>query len=222
MATAVTIAGAGRTRMPARPPARTPAEVRLALAHGLAAAIAEKGYAASTIADIVARARASKRTFYEHFTDKEECLLALYSDVSDALLRVLRSAGHPGQPWRARVCEVVAGYLDALDAMPAVYRAVLVEMQAAGPRAYRLRQQTQRRFAETLVEIVAAARPANPQLAPLPPALAVALVGGINELLLQSVDPYAGAGPGRPHPAAFAALHDPVVQLVHAVLAYRA
>src|SRR5262249_52961093 len=55
---------------------RTAADLRRDLADGLAAAITDKGYAATTIADIVARARVSKRTFYEHFADKEACLLA--------------------------------------------------------------------------------------------------------------------------------------------------
>jgi AcrR family transcriptional regulator len=196
--------------------------VRLSLAQGLAAAVADKGYAASTIADIVAHARVSKRTFYEHFADKEECLMAFYADACTGLMTVLRAAGTPDQPWRDRVRAVVAAYLSALDALPAVNRTLLVEVQAAGARAYRLRQEMQRRFADTLIEIVAEGRPANPQIAPLSPALAVALVGGLNELLLQVVDPYAGTtvvGPGRD--AAFAPLTESIVHLVSAVLTYR-
>jgi AcrR family transcriptional regulator len=195
-----------------RTAARTPAQIRADLTGGLATAIAEKGYAASTIADIVARARVSKRTFYEHFADKEECLMALYAGGCGQLMAVLRGAGGPTQPWPERIRLLVSAYLSTLDATPAVTRTLLVEIQAAGPRAYRLRQETQRAFADTLVEIFAAARRANPQLAELSPALAIALVGGINELLLQAVDPYAGTG---------LALHDTVLHLVSAVLNYR-
>jgi hypothetical protein len=61
----------------------------------------------------------------------------------DQLMAVVRGAGHPAQPWRERLATVVTGYLSALDAMPAVNRTLLVEIQAAGPRAYRLRQETQ-------------------------------------------------------------------------------
>ena len=60
---------------------------RARLTGGLAAAIAEKGYAAVTIADVVRHARVSKRTFYEHFADKEACFLALYAETSDELHR---------------------------------------------------------------------------------------------------------------------------------------
>jgi AcrR family transcriptional regulator len=191
-------------------------ELRADLINGLAAAVSDKGYAASTIADIVAHARVSKRTFYEHFADKEECLMALYSDACDQLMAVLRSAGTSDQPWRERVRVAVGAYLSTLESLPAVSRTVLVEMQAAGPRAYRLRQEKLRQFADTLVAIVEDGRPANPEIPALSPAMAIALVGGVNELVLQAVDPYAheGAEAGIP----LRSLNDTVVRLVSAVL----
>jgi AcrR family transcriptional regulator len=191
--------------------------VRTDLTHGLAAAVSEKGYAASTIADIVAHARVSKRTFYEHFADKEECLMALYADACDQLMSVLRAAGSADQPWRERVRVAVTAYLSTLECLPAVNRMLLVEMQAAGPRAYRLRQEKQREFADALVAIVEEGRPANPEIRPLSQALAIALVGGLNELLMQAIDPYAQA-----HPSAVpvSTLNDTVIQLVSAVLTY--
>jgi AcrR family transcriptional regulator len=198
--------------------ARAPAQVRADLTSGLAAAVSEKGYAASTIADIVAHARVSKRTFYEHFANKEECLTALYADSCDQLMSVLRAAGGPDQPWRERVRAAVTAYLSTLDALPTVYRRLLVEMQAAGPSAYRLRQKKQRQFADTLIAIVEDGRPANPEIRSLPPAMAVALVGGLNELLLQAVDPYTDTGAPATR---LTSLNDTVVDLVSAVLTYR-
>jgi hypothetical protein len=94
---------------------------------------------------------------------------------------------------------------------------LLVEMQAAGPRAYRLRQEKQRQFAETLVAIVDEGRPANPEIPPLSPAMAIALVGGLNELLMQAIDPYAQSGARA---APLASLEDTVVRFVSAVLTY--
>jgi AcrR family transcriptional regulator len=197
---------------------RVAAQLRTDLTHGLAAAVSEKGYAASTIADIVAHARVSKRTFYEHFADKEECLMALYADACDQLMTVLRTAGSADQAWRERVRVAVTAYLSAMESLPAVNRMLLVEMQAAGPRAYRLRQEKQRQLADTLVAIVEEGRPANPEIPPLSPAMALALVGGLNELLMQAVDPYTRTDAAT---APLTSLNDTVIQLVSAVLAYR-
>jgi AcrR family transcriptional regulator len=79
---------------------------RRRLLEGMAAAIAEHGYAATRLADVVAHARVSRRTFYEHFEDKEACFLALYVALCDHLLEVIatpprrRSGGTSG--WARR------------------------------------------------------------------------------------------------------------------------
>lgn len=191
---------------------RTADEVREALTGGLAASIADKGYAATTIADVVMHARVSKRTFYEHFTDKEACLMALYEQGCVHLLAVVRSAATRGGSWKSMINDGVNAYLNALESMPAVTRTLLVEIQAAGPKAYRLRQQMQRRFADTLVEVVDAARAADPAIPKLSQLLAIALVGGVHEMMLQVSDPYTGAGPS------FTSLAPAVDELVYAIL----
>ncbi|HTJ34425.1 MAG TPA: TetR/AcrR family transcriptional regulator [Dactylosporangium sp.] len=192
---------------------RTAEELRQDLTGGLAEAIAGKGYAATTIADIVMHARVSKRTFYEHFADKEACLMALYAQGCEQLLAVVRSAaGGGGRPWKEMINNGVTAYLNALESMPAVTRTLLVEIQAAGPKAFRLRQQTQRRFADALVEVVEEARAADPGIPPLSPLLAIALVGGVHEMMLQVSDPYTGAGPS------FTSLTPAVDELVYAIL----
>ena len=53
------------------------------LLDAMADAVAHKGYADTTIADLAAGARVSRRTFYEHFSSKEECLIALYEAARD-------------------------------------------------------------------------------------------------------------------------------------------
>src|SRR5258707_1111198 len=119
--------------------------LRQDLTSGLASAVAEKGYAASTIADIVTHARVSKRTFYEHFADKEECLMALHAQGAKELVGVLVPAASALFVWGGRGgAQTVNAYLGAREDMPAVPRTLLVEVQAAGPRAYRLRQETSR------------------------------------------------------------------------------
>lgn len=168
---------------------------RARLTEGLAASITEKGWAATTIADIVRHARVSKRTFYEHFGDKRDCFLAVYSSVSDALLATIEASADPALPWREQVNAAARAYVAALESQPALTRAFFLEIQSAGPEALALRLEVNQRFAELLRKLVARARKNSTEIVrPLSPAMAIAIVGGINELLLVSICSEEAAG----------------------------
>jgi AcrR family transcriptional regulator len=158
------------------------------LLEGMAEAIVEKGYAGATIGDVVRRARVSKRTFYEHFADKEAAFLATYSAASDDMLGIIAEASAIDAPWRERISAGIAAYLAELAAHPALTRTFLLEIQAAGPRALALRREVMTRFAAGLQAIVAAVAAEDPSVEPLSDELATAVVGGINELLLRAVE----------------------------------
>jgi AcrR family transcriptional regulator len=158
------------------------------LIEGLAAAIAEKGYAAATIADIVAHARVSKRTFYEHFSDKETCFLVSYQVASDRALAAVASAVDPDRPSLEQIDVAARAYMGVLEENPALTRAFLLEIHAAGPRAMKLRRQILEQFAAMLRNLVQVGRKQHPELRPLSPAMSTALVGGINELVLVALE----------------------------------
>jgi AcrR family transcriptional regulator len=177
----------------------------------MAAAITEKGYAATTIADVVRHARVSKRTFYEHFDDKEACFLALYVFLSETALAVIAEAAtRPDLSWRARIEVSTRAYFEALSEQPALTKTLLMEIQAAGPRALALRRDVMQRFADQLRRLLDEARGDHPELHPLSPALSTAVVGGINELTLLAVEE------GRTD--RLAELTDTAVELLLAVL----
>ena len=161
---------------------------RARLTGGLATAIAEKGYAAVTIADVVRVARVSKRTFYEHFPDKEACFLALYAETSDELIELIATsaATAPGS-WEERIEAAARAYFERVAGEPELIRAALLEIQAAGPRARELRREVQRRYADQLRAFSDAAAAEGAGRA-LTPALATAVVGGLNELMLEAVE----------------------------------
>ena len=73
----------------------------------LATCMAEKGYQATTIADIARAGRVSKTVVYAHFRDKEECLLELYSRATDQVMGTVAGAQEAaraeGLPWRDRM-----------------------------------------------------------------------------------------------------------------------
>jgi AcrR family transcriptional regulator len=161
---------------------------RARLEDGLAAAIAEKGYAACTIADVVRHARVSKRTFYEHFADKESCYLALYEEKSEELLGLIGTAASLNAPWEERLSAAARAYFERVAEEPTLMRAALLEIQSAGPAARAVRRDVQRRYAELLRGLSATAAAERPDLRELPPALATAVVGGLNELMLEAVE----------------------------------
>jgi len=184
---------------------------RARLTESLAAAIAEKGYAAVTIADVVRIARVSKRTFYEHFADKEACFLALYAETSDELIELIATsaATAPGS-WEERIEAAARAYFERVAGEPELIRAALLEIQAAGPRARELRREVQRRYADQLRAFSDAAAAEGAGRA-LTPALATAVVGGLNELMLEAVEAGRAERIGE--------LADAATELIRAVLA---
>lgn len=154
----------------------------------MAEAVTEKGYAQVTIADVVGHARVSKRTFYEHFVDKEACFLAAYTATSEQMLERIASAAMTETDLEARLSAATQAYVGMLEERPVITRTFLLEIQAAGSKALKLRRTIQERFVDLLVVLVEAARAERPELAPLPRPLATAIAGGINELLLQTIE----------------------------------
>ena len=71
------------------------------LLDGLAASIGERGYRDTTVADIVRHARTSKRTFYEQFASKEDCLIELLRRNNDDLIATIQAAVDPEAEWQA-------------------------------------------------------------------------------------------------------------------------
>jgi len=157
---------------------------RARLLDGFGAAVAERGYAATTIAGIVRHAQVSKRTFYEHFADKEECFLASYEAAAENKLELVRGALEAEGPWLARLESALLAYIEARAARPELSRTHLLEIQAAGPRALKLRRDVIQRFANVLRRFAEGVSREDPKLHALSPAMALAIVGGINELLL--------------------------------------
>lgn len=149
---------------------------------GMADAVAERGYAATTVADVLRRARVSRETFYEQFSGKEDCFLATLDRSAELLLLVLRTRFAEGEGTALeRFGRGLTTYLDALAAEPALATVVLLESVGAGERARRRRFAVQERF----VEEVAATLAGDPAWRRLPDPVFAArmLVGGISALV---------------------------------------
>ena len=128
------------------------------LLDAMAEVVAQRGYGATTVAHVIEHAGVSRKTFYEHFRDREECFLAAYDAGVEILMAEMRA-----DPIRA--------YLATLSTEPAFARTFLIEIGAAGPRAIERRQQVHEAFAATIAD--------RPE--------ALAVVGAFNEVVTREV-----------------------------------
>jgi AcrR family transcriptional regulator len=134
-------------------PSLVAASQRTRLLEAAGRAVAEKGYAAATIEDIVRGAGVSKKTFYEHFGDKLDCFLAAYEAASDELLEHVRTAQDGAGDWVEGTRAGIHAYLRWLAAEPALARVFLIEIAAAGPEALERRERVRDRYAERMREL---------------------------------------------------------------------
>ncbi|MBP6894787.1 MAG: TetR/AcrR family transcriptional regulator [Gammaproteobacteria bacterium] len=174
------------------------------LLQGMARALAARGYAQTSIADIVREAAVSRRTFYEHFAGKTECLLALYEAASGVALKVLVESVDRSRPWQVQVDGAVRAYLECLASDPVLLRTLFVEILGLGLEGLAVR----RRVHLAIADFIGAAVP-DAQGQPLDRQMAMTVVGGIHELVLLAVEE------GRE--ADLTALVEPATRLVRAV-----
>jgi AcrR family transcriptional regulator len=160
---------------------------RTRLLEAVGRAVAEKGYAAATIDDIVRGAGVSKKTFYDHFSDKLDCFLAAYEAASDELLRRLREAQSSPGGWLERTRAGIVAYLRWLAAEPALARVFLIEVAAAGPVAAERRERIRDRYADLLRDLQDDARADIPALPRLPDEVFHALVAAVDEVVVRHI-----------------------------------
>lgn len=149
----------------------------------MAFAVAEKGYAATTVADVVARAGVSRKTFYEQFANKEACFFAAYDAGVELLIEDLARAIAGAGDWWAALQAGTRRYLDAMAENGAFARTFLIEILAVGPDSLERRAAVHQRFADLLAAAHNAARGDLPPLPEIPERSFRACVGAINELV---------------------------------------
>ena len=203
----------GRSRLPA--PA-VEASQRERLLRAAVAAVADKGYPAVTVADIVRRAKVSRAAFYFHFRGREDCFLAatrrggqlLFGHVMEAVRAVPADA--PDEEVLRAGCRAFLGFLAD---EPAFARVFYIDMPAAGPVAVARLQDAGCRFAEINAKWHRRARTRHPDWPAVPDEAYQALSGATAELVRSWV--------GADKSEALPELEDTVVALHLSVLAAR-
>jgi len=145
----------------------------------VAEAAAESGYPEMSVDAIITRAGVSRRTFYEHFKNKEEAFLAAYDAMLDQLARHIRRAYIHETTAAERLRAGIGALVQFLASEPEFARMCVVEVLAAGPRAIARRNEAMRMFAEIIEDNISELVP-DCRRASL---TAETIVGGIHEVV---------------------------------------
>ena len=172
------------------------------LLQAMADAVAAKGYAQVAVADVIAGAGVSRATFYEQFTDKQDCFLAAFDLAVDRLFTTLAPLAPTGKD-PAAFGPLLAAYLEVLAADVGMARVFLIDVYAAGPEAFSRRAASQHRFAE-YIGLIYGVRSASGRFA------CEALVAAVGSLVSARL----AAG----DVAGLRALHAPIVRLANQLL----
>ena len=183
---AIRLAGPAPQRLPRHPHRLSRDDVarsqRGRILRAVAESVAAKGYAATSVAEVIARAGVSRSTFYELYDGKESAFLDAYAGIELVhrhLLESFRTGSTPVEMVRL----AVRAHLSSLAAEPAFAWMFFVEAVAAGPRILTRRREATESFLDVLGAMVDHARAVDPTVPAPERALLLAFVGAARELI---------------------------------------
>lgn len=164
------------------------ADFRSRLLGAFEAAIAEDGYAKTTIADIVRRARTSRRTFYEHFTSKEDCFVALLAEANADQVRQIAAAVDPTAPWQRQARQAIEAWIAAAESRPDLTLSWIRDGPSLGVAGRALTRESMEHFIEMIDALVDSPQFRSAGIGPVSRSRVIMLLGGLRELTAITVE----------------------------------
>jgi AcrR family transcriptional regulator len=162
---------------------------RARLIAGMAKVLEQRALSELYADDVVREAGVSKRTFYQHFPNKEACFLALYRENSARVLNVLKQASSTeGLNALQRIDVGAQAYLAFMQEQAALMKRLYIDILYLGTEGMKAKREVLQQFADVLLEAYEAERSQTPSLPSLDPELVLATVAGINELILFKIE----------------------------------
>jgi AcrR family transcriptional regulator len=155
------------------------------LMEGLAGSIREKGLAQTRVSDIVRHAHASRRTFYNHFEDKEACFVELMRTTADAFLAAVDRAIDREAPIATQVEQAIDTYLSLVTGDADLMSTFA--SPALGERTVLAQREGFERYAELIVAVVEGDSARDPRVAPISIERAYILVSGLHQTLVRAL-----------------------------------
>ncbi len=165
------------------PPGAVARNQRARILQATAAVTMEKGYANTTVADIVAAAGVAKEAFYRHFSDREEVFLEAQDHPSRQILDMLVQAYFSVEEWPERIWRALGTLLELIAANPVMSHLRLVECYTAGPSAIHRAEEATRQFTIFLEE----GNRQRPEAQGLPRLWSQLIAGGVAEIVQHDV-----------------------------------
>jgi AcrR family transcriptional regulator len=156
---------------------------RLRLALAMIQAVGADGYRATRVADVIARAGVSRKTFYELFDNKQDCLVATYDLIVGEAVRRLKLALRDSDGWPGCVEAAIRTLFASAAENPGALRLSLLEIPAAGPAAVQRRERSVAAF-EPFIRDALELAPGEGSVSNL---ALKAIVGGFNRVLYRRV-----------------------------------
>lgn len=155
------------------------------LMEGLADSIREKGLARTQVTDIVRHARASRRTFYNHFEDKEACFVELMNAMSDAFLEEVDGSIDREAPIATQIDQAIDTYLGLVTSDPGLTQTFA--SPSLGERIVMAQRDGFERYAELIVSVVESDSARDPRVEPISIERAYMLVSGLHHTLVRAL-----------------------------------
>ena len=152
---------------------------RQRILEGMLEAVGNAGYDSASVRMVLDRTGLYRQAFYDEFADKDACYLEALAYGVAKFEGIAVAAAQPEAGWRGKLRAGVSAVLGALDADPAIGRALIVEVHAAGPEALRIRSEAMKR----ITDFIDTARHASNGTEAPPPIAAEGIVAGMHAVV---------------------------------------
>jgi len=150
--------------------------------------IAEDGYPRTTVADIVRRARTSRRTFYEHFDSREACFVALLTEANAEQVRQISSAVDANAPWKSQVRQAIEAWISSGESRSSLMLSWIRDVPSLGDAARGLQRDAMENFIDMVRALADTGEFRAAGVGPFSRQRIIMLLGGLQELTAITVE----------------------------------
>ncbi|MBL1077269.1 helix-turn-helix transcriptional regulator [Nocardia sp. 2] len=151
-------------------------------------ALRERGYRDTTVADVVRHARTSRRTFYEHFSSKQDCFIAVLSEWNRRTVERIYAAVDADAAWQVQIRQAVAAWIASSEEDLTISLAWIRESPAMGDSARRQHHEEAEAFIGLIENLTASPKFQSAELHPPTRQMATILYGGFRELIASTIE----------------------------------